>query len=121
MAILSLFPAKIVLSSEQLLFFTLLFFFLLCCVHLLKGFLHFLIFVQLVPLRIIISKALDDYNKAIELDPSFAFAYNGRGNVYRGFGERQKALDDYNKAIELDPSFAYAYNGRGNVYSDPKS
>ncbi|MEA5536090.1 tetratricopeptide repeat protein [Crocosphaera sp. XPORK-15E] len=33
--------------------------------------------------------ALSDYNKAIELDPKYAYAYNGRGNVYK----KQKKRD----------------------------
>ena len=62
--------------------------------------------------------ALVDYDKAIELDPEYATAYNNRGIAYRHLGEYEKALADYGKAIELDPEYAYAYNNRGNTYGD---
>ncbi|MCZ7380032.1 MAG: tetratricopeptide repeat protein [Candidatus Methanoperedens sp.] len=62
-------------------------------------------------------KAIEDYNKAIELNPKLAEAYNNRGVVYIYIKEFDKAIKDYNKAIELDPKYAEAYNNRGAVYS----
>ncbi|MCZ8224313.1 MAG: tetratricopeptide repeat protein [Microcystis sp. LE19-84.1B] len=64
--------------------------------------------------------AIADYNKAIELDPNFALAYNNRGVVYYNLKQWQKALADYNQAIELDPNYALAYSSRGVVYSNLK-
>ena len=63
-------------------------------------------------------EALDDCNKAIEIDPEYAAPYNGRGNTYRDLKQYDKALADYNKAIELDPEYANPYNGRGNTYHE---
>ncbi len=60
--------------------------------------------------------ALADYEQAIRLDPTYAFAYNGRGNVHWDKGEIDPALSDYDFAIRFDPKFAHPYNGRGNVY-----
>ncbi|HBE59127.1 MAG TPA: hypothetical protein DEG17_25210, partial [Cyanobacteria bacterium UBA11149] len=40
------------------------------------------------------------YNKAIEIDPNFAEAYNNRGSVRLALGDKQSAIADYNKAIE---------------------
>ncbi|MFB2807487.1 tetratricopeptide repeat protein [Microcystis sp. BLCC-F209] len=62
--------------------------------------------------------ALDDYNKAIELNPNFAMAYNNRGGLYRLQEKYDLALSDYDKAIELNPNYAYAYNNRGGLYYD---
>lgn len=61
-------------------------------------------------------KAIEYYNKAIELDPDFADAYNNRGIAYRRKGECAKAIEDYNKAIELDPDYSEAYYNRGRAY-----
>ena len=61
-------------------------------------------------------KAIADYDKAIELDPKFAAAYNGRGNAWYVKQEYDKAIADYDKAIELDPKLAAAYNDRGNAW-----
>ena len=61
--------------------------------------------------------ALDDHNKAIELNPNFALAYFGRGTHYLSQQKSDLALTDYNKAIELNPNFAMAYSHRGLLYS----
>ena len=63
-------------------------------------------------------KAIASYNRAIELDPDDAFAYNNRGVVYSNKEEYEKAIADYNRAIELDSDFACVYNNRGVVYSN---
>ena len=62
--------------------------------------------------------ALDDYNKAIELNPNHANAYNNRGNLYQDKKKYELALDDYNKAIDINPNFAILYYNRGNLYKD---
>ena len=61
-------------------------------------------------------KALEAYAKALELDPEYVYAYNGRGNAYKALGEYEKAVSDYDRALELDPEHVNAYNGRGNAY-----
>ncbi len=45
------------------------------------------------------SKALDDYSKAIEIDPNYASAYFNTGNTYIVLKEYSKALEDYNRTI----------------------
>jgi tetratricopeptide (TPR) repeat protein len=64
-----------------------------------------------------LSKAIAEYNMAIELTPEYAPVYNNRGFAYVGKGEYDQAILDFNKAIEIDPKFAMAYNNRGYVYS----
>ena len=62
--------------------------------------------------------AIQDYNKAIELNPEFPEAYNNLGVVYDEKGEHEKAVDYYSKAIELRSYYANAYNNRGMAYRD---
>jgi tetratricopeptide (TPR) repeat protein len=62
-------------------------------------------------------QALDDYNRALEVDPQDGAAYRDRGNVYGLQRRFDQALEDLNKALELDPQDATAYSGRGNIYS----
>ncbi len=57
--------------------------------------------------------AIKDYDKAIEIDPENAMAYNNRGNVKQYLRDLQGAIQDYDKAIEIDPNYATAYNNRG--------
>jgi tetratricopeptide (TPR) repeat protein len=61
-------------------------------------------------------KAIDEYNKAIELDPEYVNPYYNLGNAYRDLKKYLKSIDNYTKAIELDPEFAWPYNNRGQVY-----
>jgi tetratricopeptide (TPR) repeat protein len=61
-------------------------------------------------------KALADFNQAIQLDPTYVFAYNNRGNVYLHKGDYDKAIADYDKAIQLDPKYAGAYDNRVKAY-----
>ncbi len=63
-------------------------------------------------------EAINHYNEAIRLKPSYPYAYYGRGNVYSKLGQYQQAIEDYNEAIRLKPDFAYAYYNRGIVYSE---
>ncbi len=52
------------------------------------------------------NKAIIAFNKAIDLDPSFAPAYNNRGWAYIELGQYEQAIADYDKAIELDPNLS---------------
>jgi len=63
-------------------------------------------------------EALADYETAIQLDPSNAGAYVGRGTARRrALSDVQGALADYTKAIELDPRHLSAYYSRGELRS----
>lgn len=66
------------------------------------------------------SSSLDEqianYDKAVELDPLFANAYNNRGLSYIDKGEFDRALRDFNTALHLDRQFAWAYSNRGMAY-----
>jgi len=62
-------------------------------------------------------EALECYNRAIELNPEDAVAYNNRGNAYDDKGNYKMAIRDYERAMELNPELAWAYNNRGLVYA----
>ena len=59
--------------------------------------------------------AIEDYTKAIEIEPNSVFAYRLRGDSKSKLGDYQGAIDDYTKAIEIfpnKPNKAYLYNYR---------
>ena len=58
-------------------------------------------------------EAIKDHDKAIELDPNYAMAYNNRGVAKADLKQYFEAIKDHDKAIELDPNYAMAYNNRG--------
>ena len=63
-----------------------------------------------------IDRAIEDFNKAIELNPEFDIAYNNRGVACIGKGEFDRAIEDYSKAIELNQDYAEAYYNRGETW-----
>ncbi|GGB81899.1 hypothetical protein GCM10007424_22480 [Flavobacterium suaedae] len=60
-----------------------------------------------------LDKAIKDYNKAIEINPTDANLYFNRGNSWHEKGEYTRAIEDYNKVIEINPKDADAYQNRG--------
>jgi tetratricopeptide (TPR) repeat protein len=59
--------------------------------------------------------AIDDYTKAIALDPKFAKAYNDRGLMKSQLNRKNEALTDITQAIQLDPNLVEAYLNRANL------
>lgn len=62
-----------------------------------------------------IAGALTAFTKAIEIDPSFATAYNNLGVLYWQNGEAQKAINNFKKALEIAPDDRDAIFNYGSV------
>ena len=60
-----------------------------------------------------LAESIDAYTKAIDLDPTYAAAYNNRGYTMARLDQPEAALADLDRAIELSPTYAYAYESRG--------
>ncbi|MGD0280151.1 MAG: tetratricopeptide repeat protein [Smithella sp.] len=63
-------------------------------------------------------QAIEDYNRAIEIKPDHAEAYNNRGISYGNLGNYRQAIEDFNKAVEIKPDYAIVYYNRGNAYNN---
>ena len=61
-------------------------------------------------------RAIQDYNRAIEMDGAFAEAYYDRGFSYYEVGLYEEAIADLTRAIELNPEAARYYGQRSLVY-----
>lgn len=61
-------------------------------------------------------EAIEDYGRAIQLNPSYTAAYFNRAEVRYVRGEYDDAIEDYSHAIALKPDYAGAYNNRGIAY-----
>ena len=64
-----------------------------------------------------VNKAINDYSKAIELEPNEAEVYKRRANAYVKKDDLDNAIKDYTTAIRLKSDDLYAYNARGNAYT----
>lgn len=65
-------------------------------------------------------QAIACFDKAIEIEPSFAQAYCNRGTAYYEKGQYDRAILDFDKAIEIDSDFAGAYYNRAGAYFHKK-
>jgi tetratricopeptide (TPR) repeat protein len=65
------------------------------------------------------SQAAANYDKAIQLNPQYAEAYNNRGNLrYQNLNNFKGALADYDKAIAIRPNSTLTYVNRGGLKAD---
>ncbi|MBP0018048.1 MAG: tetratricopeptide repeat protein [Cyanobacteria bacterium SBLK] len=55
------------------------------------------------------------FERAIEIQPNYHIAYNGRGATLYNMGRYEEAIADYNRALEIQPNDHLPYNGRGNA------
>ncbi len=53
-------------------------------------------------------RAIEDFKKVIELDPSSAIDYANIASNYRQMGEKQKAIRYYQMALTLDETIQFA-------------
>ncbi len=61
--------------------------------------------------------AVEDYTRAIVLDPIYAEPYYCRGVLYwREIGNYYRAIQDLTRVIEIDPDRVEAYFNRGLAY-----
>ena len=62
-----------------------------------------------------IDKAVETFSNVIDLDPSWAEAWNKRATVYYMIGEFEKSQADINKVLELESRHFGALAGQGLV------
>ncbi|MGD0917382.1 MAG: tetratricopeptide repeat protein [Thermodesulfobacteriota bacterium] len=61
-------------------------------------------------------KAIQAYQKAIELNRAYIEAYNNLGIIYQEAGDFNRAIEVYQKAIEINPQYEKAYNNLGILF-----
>ena len=58
--------------------------------------------------------ALDEFNRAVEIDPTYSQAHNGLGLVYAALNEDAKADASFKRAIQAQPGSSEAHNNYGS-------
>lgn len=60
--------------------------------------------------------ALSDFNRSLEMDPDWAWAFASRGRTYLNMGDCERAIADCDMAVKYQPSYVYSYVTRGLAY-----
>jgi len=60
--------------------------------------------------------AMEEFSRAIELDPDYSLAYYNRALIYYQRGDLESSLTEYSEAIDLDPNNPYWTYERGFLY-----
>ncbi|MBK8875470.1 MAG: tetratricopeptide repeat protein [Bacteroidetes bacterium] len=63
-------------------------------------------------------RAVQDFTKAIDIEPTNATHYVNRGAAYLSIDETELAMADFSKGIDLDPSSSDSFNNRAICWSD---
>ncbi|WP_242054254.1 tetratricopeptide repeat protein [Nostoc sp. FACHB-888] len=63
------------------------------------------------------SQVIEDYTKAIALNPNLVQAYLNRAYTYKNLTDDNfAAIEDYNHVLSLEPNCLLAYISRGSIY-----
>jgi hypothetical protein len=65
-----------------------------------------------------IKKAIEEYNKVIQLSPHIPNPYHNLGNLFFEQKQYDEAEHYFYKAIEVDPSFGYSYSALLKLYAE---
>jgi tetratricopeptide (TPR) repeat protein len=61
-------------------------------------------------------KAVDEFKKAIEINPNYADAYHNLGNTYQQMGQLDLAIENYQKALSINPQLWQSYQNLAAIY-----
>lgn len=64
--------------------------------------------------------AVEEFEKAIELDPTMAEAHSNMALSLTGLGKDDEAASSFKRALEIDPDMAEAYNNLGLLHFKKK-
>ncbi len=64
------------------------------------------------------NEAVDNYSKAIEMDPNYVKAYISRAECYEILGKKSEAAEDYKRATIFSPKEKELYFKAGSLYFD---
>ena len=62
-----------------------------------------------------VKKAIDHFNRAIEIAPNYSLPYTGLADIYLLSDQSQRARKEVQKALELDDQSAEAHNSQANL------
>lgn len=64
------------------------------------------------------NKAIEEFNKAIEINPRYADAYHNLGNTLLALGKIDEAEQSYQRALEFNPNLWQSYGQLAAIYAN---
>ena len=61
-------------------------------------------------------KAVDEFKKAIEINPNYADAYHNLANTYQQMNQFDLAVENYQKALSINPQLWQSYQNLAAIY-----
>lgn len=61
-------------------------------------------------------KSVEEFKKAIEINPRYADAYHNLANDYHDMGQIDLAIKNYQKALEFNPNLWQSYQNLADIY-----
>ncbi len=61
-------------------------------------------------------KAVEEFKKAIEINPNYADAYHNLANTYQQIGQMDLALENYQKAASINPNLWQSFQNIAVIY-----
>lgn len=65
-----------------------------------------------------LNDAIKTFEKIIEIEPNYYFAYHNMGNVLKDLSRMDEAKNYYEKCIKINPNYIEAYIGLGKIFLD---
>ena len=65
-----------------------------------------------------LAEAINEFRKAVEIDPAFVEAHTNLGIFLAQGGSSEEAVSHLRQALTIDPTFANAQNTLGNILAD---
>ncbi len=62
------------------------------------------------------NRAVEEFKKAIEINPNYADAYHNLGNTYQQMGQIDLAVENYQKALSINPNLWQSYENLAAIY-----
>jgi CHAT domain-containing protein/lipoprotein NlpI len=63
-------------------------------------------------------QAIEQFDRALEINPNFAEAYYLRGITHRQMDDTSKAVEDYTQALQIKPNLSEAHTSRASARSN---
>ena len=62
--------------------------------------------------------AIESYDRALAIDPSFSIAYFTRGSAFEALGQYENAAESFRAMISLQPDFVDAWIDQGRALQE---